>query len=343
VRKVTGVVLNEAGKPAAHAAVKLTSAGTSGMARQVLGGLFGISAGGPANSGPTGALQPLDYAIVGPAAAVETARVESRDDGTFEIPAVAAGDWRLNAELGVSGDTPRSGVASVSISDQDIDGIQIRLAPSFVPEVTVDWRGDRPSQAAVLTAINLGLTPLDGQPRVTVRPPEVEGLSQRERQDALARFTTAATNRVFPGRYRVLPMAFQPGLHVAAVMWGGRDVNKQVVDLTSGTPPFQVILTSESGGVHGTVEKGEGAKVLLVSRDSSDILTYQQTQCRTGGSYEFGNVLPGDYYVVAFDRTDRGGLAAFDLAAQILPLASSVRVDAGSRESVDLRVNKWPW
>lgn len=138
-------------------------------------------------------------------------------------------------------------------------------------------------------------------------------------------------------------MVFQPGLHVAAVMWGGRDVNKQVVELTPGTPPFQVILSSESGGVHGTVEKGEGAKVLLVSRDSSDILTYQQTQCRTGGSYEFGNVPPGDYYVLAFDRTDRGGLAVFDLAAQILPLASSVRVDAGSRESVDLRVNKWPW
>ena len=56
-----------------------------------------------------------------------------------------------------------------------------------------------------------------------------------------------------------------------------------------------------------------------------------------------GQIPPGDYYIVAFDRTENGGLPAADLPASIIPMASSVRVEAGSTASVDLRMNRWPW
>ena len=62
-----------------------------------------------------------------------------------------------------------------------------------------------------------------------------------------------------------------------------------------------------------------------------------------GGAFEFADVTPGDYYLVAFDHTERSGLPAADLPAVIVPMASSVRVEAGSTASVDLRVNQWPW
>jgi len=97
------------------------------------------------------------------------------------------------------------------------------------------------------------------------------------------------------------------------------------------------------GHVRGTVERGEGASVYLVSNGSGEILTVRQVPCGAGGVYEFAQVPPGDYYVAAFDHAVSGGLPATDLPAAIVPFASSARVEAGSTASIDLRLNRWPW
>jgi len=91
------------------------------------------------------------------------------------------------------------------------------------------------------------------------------------------------------------------------------------------------------------VEGGEGATVFLISRESGEILSYRQVVCRAGGAFEMGDVTPGDYYLVAFDHAESSGLPAAELPAAIMPIASNVRVEAGSAESVDLKVNQWPW
>jgi hypothetical protein len=131
--------------------------------------------------------------------------------------------------------------------------------------------------------------------------------------------------------------------YVGAVMWGGRDVKGQVVELMPGAGPFQIVYRSGLGKIHGTVDRGEGASVFLVSQGSGEILTYRQATCGAGGSFEIGQVPPGDYYIMAFDRMDSGGLPPADLPASIMPFASSVRVEAGSTVSADLRLNRWPW
>lgn len=131
--------------------------------------------------------------------------------------------------------------------------------------------------------------------------------------------------------------------HVTAVIWEGRDVNGQVVELAPGAAPFQVILSSGFGKVHGTVEEGDGTTVFLVSRESGEILTYRQVECRAGGAFEFGSVPAGDYSAVAFDHAETNGLPAADLPAVIASMASTVHVEAGSAAQVDLSVNKWPW
>lgn len=91
-------------------------------------------------------------------------------------------------------------------------------------------------------------------------------------------------NSVFPGRYRVVASVIQAGSYVTAVMWGGRDVSGQVVELAPGAAPFQVIVSSAFGKVRGTVEKGEGASVFLISRDASEILSYREVPCRAARS-----------------------------------------------------------
>jgi hypothetical protein len=318
VYRVAGVVLNEEGKPAAHATVKLM--GRASALRQQLS--TGIVMPIPDAQGRVFMRGlPTAFNIVGPGPEPEVARIESRADGAFEFAAVARGEWRLTAEIGVEDEMPRSGMADAIVSEKDVDEVQIRLSAPFAVEVTADW-GSAQDNAARGRGMLLGLAPVEGQPRVS---------------------NPRLPNGSFPGRYRVTPAFALGSFYVASVLWGGRDVNGQIVELSPGSPPFQVVLKKGLGTVTGRVDKGEGVNVFLVSHDSGEILTYRQTTCGAGGTFEIRDVQPGDYYVVAFNRTERDVLPAADLPFAIMPLASSVRVESGSTAQVDLSVSKWPW
>lgn len=325
VHRIAGMVLGLDGKPVAHATVKLI--GHAGTARRTL--IFVpsiiIGANGAASFGGRGGN--ANSGVVGPGPEPELARVESLDDGTFEFSAVEDGDWRLSAEAGVYEKVPLGGVVSAPVSGKDVEDIRIRMATLFAVEVTGDWGsagappgGGRP---------RLNLNAVEGQPTTSVDDPEIN---------------KARVNKIFPGRYRVMQgYGFESDPYVAAVMWGGRDVNGQVVDLATGAGPFRVVFKPGAGKVSGTVANGEGSIVYLVSNGSGEILTYQQVKSGAGGAFEFDRVAPGGYYVVAFDQAEGRELPPADLPASIVPLASSVQVETGSTASVELRARKWPW
>jgi len=341
VHRVAGVVLgvvgDKAGKPVAHATVKLM--GRAGTARRTLSYAPSVSVGADGVGRLMSTLGTAFSGVVGPGPEPEVARVESREDGTFEFAAVEEGDWRLSAVAGEYDDVPMAGIASAPVSDKDVEGVQIRLTPAFPLEVTLDLGGGQapatgarcdPSGCVVQRGpVVLSLTAVEGQPRVHVDDPANN---------------LAKLNAAFPGRYRVMGgMGMQGDPYVAAVMWGGRDVKGQVVDLMPGAGPFQIIYKSGLGKVRGTVERGEGASVFLLSQGTGEILTYQQVTCGAGGVFEIAQVPPGDYYIMAFDHAGTGGLPPADLPASVIPFASTVRVEAGSTASADPHVNHWPW
>jgi hypothetical protein len=301
VHRVAGVVLgvvgDKAGKPVSHATVKLM--GRAGTARQALFFAPSISIGADGIGRLMAALGRSGSGVVGPGGEPEVARVESRDDGTFEFAAVEEGDWRLSAEFGEYDEVPLAGVASAPVSEKDVEDIQIRLAAAFPLEVTVGSGSveapptgrlcDQSGCVVEHGPVILSLTAVEGQPRVHVADPANN---------------LAKLNAAFPGRYRVMQgLGMQGDPYVAAVMWGGRDVKGQVVELAPGAGPLEVIYKSGLGKVSGKVEKGEGASAFLISNGSGEILTYRQVTCGAGGAFEIGQVPPGDYYIMAFDRT----------------------------------------
>jgi hypothetical protein len=337
VHRVAGVVLDPADRPAANVAVKLL--GRAGTARRTLSFVPSMSIGADGVGRLMGMLGSANSGVVGPGPEPEVAWSLSRDDGTFEFAAVEAGDWRLIAVAGEYDDVPLGGIASAPVSDKDVEGVRIRLTVAFPVEVTLDLGGGQAPVTGALCnqggctvrrgPVVLNLTAVEGQPHVHV---------------ADAANNLEKLNAAFPGRYRVMQgLGMQGDPYVAAVMWGGRDVKGQVVDLMPGAGPFQIIYKTGLGKVRGTVERGEGASVFLLSQGTDEILTYQQVTCGAGGAFEIGQVPPGDYYIMAFDRTEGGGLPAADLPASIVPFASTVRVEAGSTASADPRVNRWPW
>jgi hypothetical protein len=320
VHRVAGMVLDGAGKPVAHAAVKLM--GRAGAARQSM-----VSA----IMDREGRFITVNT-VIGPGSEPEVARVESRDDGTFEFVAVEPGDWRLTAEIEVDDDIALGGVASALVSEKDIEEVQIRLDGPFAVEVSVDWGDAQAPKSPGYGWIPVMLTPVDGQRRLIVDPAKNIG----------------KINGLMPGRYRVSSSLTALDAYVAAVMWGGRDVNGQVVELTSGAAPLQVILKSGTSKVRGIIENGGGEKrdgsiVFLVSREAGETSVIRTAHTGVGGSFEFDGAVPGDYYAVAFDHPDETGVQWDGLLAAIVPIASSVRVEAGSTASVDLRMSRWPW
>jgi hypothetical protein len=336
VHRVAGVVLNVAGKPVSHATVKLL--GRAGPAQKLSGG--GTVVAGP---GQPGVIRSLGGAMkflagiattIGPGPEPELASVESGDDGSFEFPGVQPGDWRLSVEAGVDDDRPVAGIAAANVADKDIEDLRIRVVAPFTLEATTNWgsvqapNNDDPWSMFALIAV-------EDQPQVRV----LRGRVTHE----------GGTNGFFPGRYLVTGALSPPGYYIASVIWGGREVLGQVVELGESSGPFQVMLKNDSGTLRGTVDRGEGASLFLVNELGGGIVQYREEVAGTTGTFEFQNVAPGNYYVVAFDRVPyidaaSRGLPPADLPRSIVGLATRVRVVEGSATtSVDLRVNRWPW
>ena len=135
------------------------------------------------------------------------------------------------------------------------------------------------------------------------------------------------------GHYQVI---MQPGF-AAQIFLGDYEVTEQTFALAAGGPRLRVVLKTWSGTVRGTVEKGEGATVVLIPQRNDDVYIGQMIRCGEGGMFELNVVSPGDYYIAAFDRVD--GLFPSAAMLDLMPSrGTSVRVEDGSAASVTLSV-----
>ncbi len=337
VHRVSGMVVDSDGKPLAHVAVRLL--GRPGP-RQYLAPGPNVGRSDPTPLRPPPGLPPSQLlswmmqtmgsagSAAGPGPEPEIAKVESGEDGSFAFDAVTAGEWRVSALTDEFGWKPTKGVVSTAVGDKDVEGLEIRLSAPIFIDVSVDWGDDKahsPETMVNLSAME-GPSPMLFDP--SGPPPTVWP--------------------VLPGRYRVAGVQTrEPGYYVSSVTLGGVEVLGQVVDLEPGAGPFRVTFKHDAGSVRGKAEKGEGATAFLVSREAGDLVRVRKATCGADGAFEFRSVPPGDYYAVVFDRApaDRFGnaLPAADLPESIVPMASSVRVEAGSEANVEVRVNSWAW
>jgi hypothetical protein len=236
-------------------------------------------------------------------------------DGAFEFPALPERDWIFSVE---SEDLVHA-VAAVDVR-QDIDDLKIRL------ESPVDLTGT--------VTLSDGSAP-PGDTMIVVRLNSVDGAPGA---GAVSRKGVLEFKNVTPGRFRIHTGEMATGgYYVASVMAGTTDVTNQVVALNSASPPIRVILKPGST-ISGTVEKGEGASVLLVPQTLAPGDTGWLRECGAGGSFEFAGLPPGDYYAVAIAHVDLRALQALsEFVRAVVRDATPVRVDEGAVASVQLK------
>jgi hypothetical protein len=301
--RVRGVVLDASGKPAPKTVVEPLSPSGSGST----GGFLSSSRLGTTftiSSRPTGvAPESEDPAVTGP-------------DGAFEFPALPERDWIFRVE---SEDLVHA--AAVVNVRQDIDDLKIRLESpvDLTGTVTLSDGSPPPDDTPVLVSLNS----LDGTPG-----------SGAENKKGVLEF-----KNVTPGRFLVHANLPAARYYVAAVMAGTIDVTNHPVSLGAGSPPVRVILKPGST-ISGTVEKCEGASVLLVPQTLAAGDTAWLRECGAGGSFEFAGLRPGEYYAIAVMSVDLRNLQTLSDLEHMRVLvrdATAVRVDEGAVASVQLK------
>lgn len=307
VYQVRGVVLDEAGKPAEKAEVTLASRGER------------------AGSLATFSLQGVIEYVMGAFGGLPEAQAVTGKDGLFEFPAVRAGEWSVGAQLEGEWDsvlrhpTLLHGSENLLVEREDIDHLEIRLAAPFNLPVEADWGDAPPGNDRRFAA--LALQGMDAQLPVM--------------------FVGGSRIQIVPGRYRIAAGPPINGYTPASVMLAGQDVLGQVVDLRPGSPPLKVVYNRSTTSLRGTVEKGEGATVLLWPQVSEGPTVMDAIHCGPNGNFE-GFVRPGEYYVLAVDRVDTRAVADSALLRKMIASAASVSVAEGATAVVQLPLTPWP-
>jgi len=307
VHRVTGVVLGPSGKP-------------------MLGAVISLLAPSPATKGAISAMMLMNIAgntltTIGPEPEQAIANAVSAADGTFEFPAVPSGQWRVTARA-LPDRNDLFGVGDVSVGKEDVLDLQIPLSASFPVSLIATWEESKKPNIPAWAFRGLSFLAEEGQ------PPPVNVHLQDE----------TAVYQLYPGRYRVVSQSLGTD-YASSVMLGGRNVDGQLVEPSPGMEPGRITFKTDISSVHG-VAKG-AAMVLLTPRTATEISRVYTTELNADGSFDIRGVVPGDYLIIAFDRKD--SIPWGSIPDGILPIASSLKVEAQSSPNVELPVRQWPW
>jgi Carboxypeptidase regulatory-like domain len=314
VHRVSGVVLDDSNRPIKGMRVELTHSVVDSLPDVLTQSLRAAMPSAPPPR-PMKSLRTEDTLV-------------TQDDGRFEFPSVPQGDWTLRAsskpEGQLAADGDQLGESEISVSRFDVEHAEVRVASSFSLFATVDWPKDVPAPQKPLAVAFL-------QPVKHGRL--VSGSSEA---DGRVYF-----DQIYPGSFIFQAQILSPqDVYIAAVIVGGRDVAGQPVLLTASSGPIRVVVKTGSGSVHGTIEKGSAAFVVLARAPLTSEESVRVIRSGADG-FSFPRLAPGEYLVAAFDQDPSEGLADPARRAALVPLAKSITVEERGRTEVELPLRAW--
>jgi hypothetical protein len=251
-------------------------------------------------------------------------------NGTFEVPDVQPGEYAISAQPHdqplTTAQPPFLGIAAVTVSDADVDNVQLSIAP---PDAIA---GQILADAPLPRRVEVRLEPAgayDSRTQTTAAVAAADGS-----------FTLQA-RRDIPAEYRVVIGGLPPGWYLKEARLGDRDALTQTQ--LSGAGRLEIMLSSKAGNVSCVIEGAQGrpvpgAKAVLVPDTRARLDLFQMVTAERDGRFAFSSVPPGGYRILAWE--DVNFYALFDPAVfkEFEDKATPVWVADSSRETLRIRV-----
>jgi hypothetical protein len=257
-------------------------------------------------------------------------------DGRFVFPKVVPGMYILQATAGVI-----FGRSRIEVVDRDLNvGIDLKAGYTFVGHIVIE-------------GANAGLISL----RVILRsepflPPQYSTAVQAD-----GKFTIPG---IAAGRYRVfvtpilassssggtpplrVPSALEKA-YVKSIRLGNRDVLNDGIEIDAGLEgDLEIVIGTKPGSLEGVVlDKdlqpiGNATVVLLPENALRYRIDHLAVPTDQSGRFEFPNVTPGDYKVLAWVEVDRISWQNPDFVNAVESLGPSVRIEESGKTKVEL-------
>ncbi len=266
----------------------------------------------------------------------------------FEIPQVPAGNYTLEASAAEPG-RQYSARLPLTVSS-DVHGVVVALTPSPVIQVMVNTeftRAETRTAQPQRPPFHLQLQQLD--------PPYNTQYAQAESPDNPG----VQVNNLSPGRYLVeFPQNY--GTYVQSATCGETDLLRDPLLVPSGAQAPPIVVNLRDDGATLIVKPGgavpeAGAQVLAFPDDrpaqppAMGFLPPSAQSLAAGvavgapfapqaGAAQFRGLAPGQYTVLAFDRTDQLEYANPDVMRRYLPRAAHATLDANGSATVNVDV-----
>jgi hypothetical protein len=139
---------------------------------------------------------------------------------------------------------------------------------------------------------------------------------------------------------------------VKSILAGGRDYTHTPIEISSGAPVSDVVVTftnaipSLSGVVTGEAGVTADAAVIAFPVEPEQWTRYglnptriKSARVSTTGQFRFGNLPAGNYYIVAVPAARIHAWREPDFFKQVQSMATRVSIDWGERKTTDLKVS----
>ena len=248
-------------------------------------------------------------------------------DGSFTIRNVSPGEYKLSVAVPASGAQPAEGAATtILFAGDDLGGVSLVTTPGGT------IRGRVVSDTGEVL-------PVERKMRVTARPVDPTRSYSRftaENGRVEEDFAFELTGVIGASRLSVAPLP--TGWAVRSILYDGRDLLDSPVDLEGRRiEGVSVILSKTMPHLRGTLTDARGlaaeGTVLLFPAESErwaeESRLIRPARPDVTGTFEFADVVPGEYLVAAVDYVRTGDWADPAYLEALREKATRVRIEDG--------------